>query len=170
MAVQNYLTNYAPLEDPNGIPVEWAIRGHGVKKAYFQNTAAILNGDSIGSTYTVLKNVSADAIIGDLAIETDAITSCTACQIGIYDSVTGVAYSTNCYATALDLHTAIGKNGPPADGLNQLTHEQTMQTLWELAGHTLLTKRGTYDIVLALTQAATASGSVTFRGTILPPG
>lgn len=169
MALVSYQNVYAPSEDPNGIPEKWALEGHGVPPREFQNSVTITNGDSIGSTYCLCKDVSADDILYKLDIETDAITAATACQIGIYDADLNTVYTVNSLATALDLHTAVGK-ATPLDGLNALTHEQTKQTIATLAGHTLLNKRGRYDIVLTLTQAATATGVVTARGRLLPAG
>lgn len=173
MAVQNYITNYTPSEDTASIPEESAIRGHGVREAYLQNSVNVTNGDSIGSTYVIHKNVPGDAILAALDIETDALTALTACQIGVYDANPALSaptpFAVNALASGLDLHTAAGKQ-VGIDGLNQLTHEQTMQPIWQLAGHTLLTKRGFYDIVLTLTQAATATGVMTARTTLIPAG
>lgn len=171
MAVQNYLTNYAPSQDASGVPEKWAIEGHGVRKAFIQNSVTIVNGDSIGSTYIIAKDVPAAAILSEILIETDAITSCTQCNVGIYDSTTGVAYTAQALAAAtLDIHTAVAKQPSPLDGMPVLTHELTKQEIYKLAGHTLNQARGTYDIVMALTQAATAGGVVTFRTEILPSG
>lgn len=169
MAVQNYLTNYTPAEDQSGIPEEWAIRGHGVRKAYLQSTVAVTNGDSIGSTYCLFKNVPADVILSKLDLEADAIAGLTSVSIGLYDSVTGAAIAAGCYMNNVDIHAGSTK-ASPIDGMQALTHENTLQQLYLLASKTLNTKAGNYDVVMTINAAATASGSVTARGELIPAG
>ncbi len=174
---QNYFTNqgttnYPPSQDTTGVPENWAIQGHGVRKAYFQSTVHVLTTDLGGSNYIILKDVPGDAIISKLEIETDGLTTATDNDIGLYNASTGVVIGGgNQLADAVDLHTAAGKVGSAClDGLAALTHEQTLQPVYLLAGDTLLNKKGTYDIVLTVNTATTAAGYATFRGEILPGG
>lgn len=170
MTQPSYFANYAPTENASGVPEKWAIQGHGVRKAYIQNSANVTSGDVALSTYLVAKDVPASAILSKIEVETDALTSLTQCKVGIYDSDSGVAIVDNVYAASnLDLHTASAKNAP-LDGMPSLTHESTLQEVYKLAGHTLNQARGKYDIVLTLTQTAGATGVATFRTEILPAG
>lgn len=169
MAVINYATAYVPKEDQLGIPEQSTLEGHGVRVAYAQNTVPIGATDSIGSTYCLIKNVSAEAIIKLIEIENDAITSLTSASIGIYDSQTNLPLAVSAYAAALNLSTANGKIAP-LDGLAALTHANTLKCLWELAGQTLLAKKGNYDVVLTLNAAPSVGGNVTCRSEIVPCG
>lgn len=169
MAIQNYLTNYVPAEDTSGVPEASAYQGHGVRESYFHQTVSILSTDNATSTYTIIKNIPAEAVIAKLDIETDALTSGTSYSIGIFDSVTGVAYAATCYLVAQTLASASTKNAP-LDGILALTHDQTLQPVYVLAGHTLLNKRANYDLVLTANTPSSVTGSVTFRGHYVPAG
>src|ERR1022692_4017994 len=96
-AVQNYLTNYGttgynPTQNTSGAPENWALQGHGVKMRYAQQTITCNSTtDSSASTYLVLKNVPADAII--LRCDAEIDTNCDAiyAQLGLFDSTLGTA-------------------------------------------------------------------------------
>lgn len=168
MAIQNYLTNFQYDQDLAGVPQSGAIKGHGVRKSFAQNTINILSTDNIGSTYSILKNVAAEVVIEELAVETDALTS-GQIAIGLYDSITGVALASTCFHAGLTLTSATTKI-LPADGLAALTHESVLQQLYLLAGATTSAKKGNYDVVATLLAASSTSGFVTFRATLIPSG
>jgi hypothetical protein len=138
--------------------------GSGVPLRFFQSTVTVGASDSTGSTYTILKDLPADAIILEMEIETTGITGATSCDIGLYDSDSGAALVDNCYASGIDLsgsHTKVA----PADGLAALSGSNTLQPAYLLAGKTLKNKKGNYDLVLT-GDTLGGAGSATFRGLI----
>lgn len=170
MAVQNYFTNYlGGVEDAAGVLEDWAIQGQGVRLSFFQKTIALAAADSAGSTYLILKGVSASAMFASLKLEADAMSGLTSGSIGIYDSRTGAAVAANALLNAADLHVGSTKLAP-FDGMLALTHELTLQQMFLLAGDTLNANKGIYDLVFTANTAPVQAGSITFRGERIPSG
>jgi len=179
MAVQNYSTNYGtsgynPTQDTSGVPENWALQGHGVKKRYVQQTISAAATDSNGSTYLLIKDIPADAILNRCDLEVDANTGGTSYSIGLYGGTgnnQGVVISAGCYMSAVDIHAGT----TPAlssmiDGLQALTHENRLAPVWSVAGDTLLTKKGSYDLVLTANTAASTAFKLTAHMEILDNG
>jgi len=186
--VQNYLTNYGttgynPTLNTSGVPENWALQGHGVKKRYAQQTIAPLSTtDSSASNYLLFKNVPADAIINRLDLEIDAGCDAIYAQIGVFDSILGTATAGTgsgqggycmygAVTTGTDFTSATTPSlGSMLDGLGNLLHEARLVPLWSLAGDTLLTKKGNYDIVLTAVSGIGSSGKITAHAEFLDNG
>lgn len=177
-AIQNYSTNYGtagynPTQDTSGVPENWAIQGHGVKKRYAQQTISISSvTDLSGSTYLLIKDFPADAILNRCDLEIDAGAGNTSASIGLYGGTgslqgiqtTGVGGTLSapvggaCYMSAVNIASATTPAlGSMLDGLQALTHESRLVPAWYLAGDTLLTKKGTYDLVFTLVTGVTTA-------------
>lgn len=181
MSVQNYFTNYGtagynPTQDTNGVPENWALQQTGVTPKYAQQTVSVLAADDNGSTYLLMKDIPADSILARCDLEVDAMAGATSYSIGIYDATLGTATNgtgsgqgANCYMNAVDIHTG-STFASPINGIQALTHEAMLVPIWSLAGDTLLTKKGRYDIVLTANTVGTAAGSITARMFVLPNG
>lgn len=175
MATQNYLTNYGttgynPTQDTSGVPENWALQQGGVGKRYAQQTISIASTDANTSTYLLMKDVPADAIINRCDLEIDAGASNTSASIGVYDATTGVAVAANGYMNAVSIASGTtAALGSMVDGLQALTHENRLVPIWSVAGDTLLTKKGRYDLVLTLNTGA-STAKVTAHMEILDNG
>src|SRR6185437_11316488 len=172
MAVQNYFTNRTTMGPP-ALPTNAIAAITGVKKAFMQNTVNPAAADSSGSTYLLFQDVPFNAKFADLGIETDNLGAGAVIQIGLADpataSLVGAANSLSGNLSAAAATTKLS----PLDGLAALTHQQTQQCLYEIAGDTFV--RGTpvrdrYDVIITLSTAGGSAGAVTGRGTILPAG
>jgi len=175
MATQNYFTNYTES-------FANAVSKHtGVRKHFLQKTVSVLAADDNGSTYLLFKDVPWNARIASLIIENEAITGGTAYDIGLYNSRTGAVVDVDCLAANLDLSAAHKKgfDGTAAnlalDGMAALTHEQTLFSLYEIAGGAVDSpdKEGDlpmYDIVLTADTVGTGAGKITARMELIPAG
>lgn len=172
MAQQNYFTNWTQA-------VTDAIAGQtGLRLAYEQNTVTLLATDNINSTYLLFKNVPFNARIKRLDIENDAIGTGTSFHIGLYNSATGAVKNASCLASALNLSTAHTKTqnttaaNSALDGLAALTHDNSLQPLYLLAGDSLSANgaQGNYDIVMTCNQNLSGGGKVTARMELMPAG
>lgn len=189
MAVQNYSTNYGtagynPTQNNSGVPENWALQGHGVKKRYAQQTVSPAATDNNGSTYLLIKDLPADAILNRCDLEVDANTGGTSYSIGLFGGTgqnQGVATfgvgntsgtaGASCYMSAVDIHTGTtAANSSMIDGIQALTHEARLVPAWYLAGDTLLTKKGSYDLVLTATTAASTAFKLTAHMEIIDNG
>lgn len=127
----------------------------------------LANGDSIGSTYRMVR-VPSNARIVRVAICCDAITS-GAADIGLYRTAAdgGAVVDADFFASAQSIATALLAN-------TDVTHEaggsgnqngeiaNAEKRLWEVLG--LTSDPGIfYDIALTLTAATTAAGTVVLR-------
>lgn len=170
MAVLNYFPYAGQAQDTaGGMPEDWALQHIGLTERFFQRDISIAAGDDDGSTYCIMHSIPESAIITEMKIEADAMAAATSYSIGLYDPDSGAAIAANGYLNALDIHVGSTKNAP-FDGMTALTHSQTAQRVWEVAGHTLLTKKGRYDLVLTANTAGTAAGVVTIRGRLINGG
>lgn len=122
-------------------------------------TVEVTNGDSIASKF-LLAQVPSNAVINSIRIFCDAITS-AAGDIGIYQTTangSAVVLAT-AYATAFSIATAITLGTEVAFEARDVAN--IAKTVWQDAGLTADPQR-LYDIVLTLTAAATASGTLSF--------
>lgn len=118
---------------------------------------AAANGDSIGSQYRLCRVRSGDRMSG-VKVFNDAVTS-GAANVGLYDTLAngGAVVSVSLFAAALSIATA---NKTGTDVLYSSIALASMEKrVWELLG--LSADPGKeYDLVLTLTAATTAAGTV----------
>lgn len=125
------------------------------------NTAlnGVLNGDSIGSTYRLVR-VPSNARITDLSLFTTAITS-GAADVGLYRTAGdgGAVVDADFFIAAQSIATA--SPGLNVLGGNIMAPANRNKRLWELVPGSLTSDPGIYyDIVLTLTAATTAAGTL----------
>lgn len=125
-------------------------------------TAAITSGDSIGSTYRMFR-VPSNAVVTDLRIYSPDIGTTTVSDIGLYAADGGAVADADFFASALSL-----KDGA-LNGTDVL-HESAVfsiansgKELWDALGLTA-DPSVSYDVVLTLTAAADATGTVKLIG------
>lgn len=123
--------------------------------------AAVANGDSIASTYRLARVLSGDRI-ATLAIYCSAITSAAA-NIGLYETLDNGGLVANAVAGNAAIFAAAQSLAAALNGVN-ITYSVTTlanaeKRVWELLG--LASDPGkSYDLVLTLTAAATAAGTL----------
>jgi len=175
MAIQNYLTNYVGSEDLLGNPIEAAPRQSGVRLSFIQNTVSPLSTDSSTSTYLLVKNLQPAVILTRMDLEVDANTGGTSYSIGLYDAYVGgltstpTALAAGCYMNSVDIHAG-STFAAPINGIQALTHENTMQPAYILAGQTLFNAKAYYDLVLTANTAASTAFNLTARIYLIPAG
>lgn len=123
------------------------------------NTAlnGVLNGDSIGSTYRLVR-VPSNARMTDLSLFTTAITS-GAADVGLYRTAAdgGAVVDADFFIAAQSIATA--SPGLNVIGGNALSPANRSKRLWEALN--LTADPGIYyDITLTLTAATTAAGTM----------
>lgn len=192
--VQNYLTNYGttgynPTQNTSGVPENWALQQMGVKMRYAQQTISPNSvTDSALSTYLLMKDFPADAILLRCDLEVDANCNAIYANIGLYDAVLGTATfgqsggtpNTSgvaggyCYwggASGIDLtSTTTPAYSSMLDGCKLLTHEARLTPAWYNAGDLLNTKKGRYDLVFEAVSGISTLGSITAHMQIIDNG
>ena len=193
-AVQNYLTNYGttgynPTQNTSGVPENWALQQMGVKMRYAQQTISPNSvTDSSLSTYLLMKDLPASAILLRCDLEVDTNCDAIYANIGLYDAILGTAtfgqsggvpYTSGvagsyCYyggASGTDLTSATTPAyGSMTDGCANLTHANRLQPAWYNAGDTLLAKKGRYDLVFKAVSGISTLGSITAHMQIIDNG
>lgn len=132
--------------------------GSPVKAAFatFETAAA----DSDGSKYRCFKGLDGSIVPLAILIATDGITGMTAVDVGLYETDLGAVCDVDCFAADLDLSSAADFGFATAiDGMDAVAIENYYKKLYEHAGHTELTQKKEYDLVL--TADTVGSGAAT---------
>lgn len=127
--------------------------------------AAVANGDSIASQYRLARIRSGDRLTS-LLLFCGAITSAAA-NVGLYTVNGGAAVSASLFAAAQSIAAAQNTGLELVHSVTTLANAE--KRIWELLG--LSADPGLeYDVVLTLTAAATAAGSVKLQTTTVTNG
>jgi hypothetical protein len=157
MAVENKYTNadVVALKEPvpgfANVGKQWA--GVGI--------AEVANGDSNNSVYRVFKGLNSELCITDLKLDHDAFGVGGTLSVGIFETTEdGAEIDDNCFASAVSIAAAAKQ----VNGLAAVDPADAQKRLWEIAGHTLATKKASYDIAIKVTNVgATAEGTIAAR-------
>jgi len=136
-----------------------------------QNYSAVITysktaSDNDTSVLRFVKAIPANAIIRDVRILNAAISGCTAVAVGFYavqkaDGTGGaIVGSGNQLAAALDLSSARA-SGAEGSAVTAVSQANRAKRVYELAGHTEVTKLDAYDLALTLTTGGTNTGVIT---------
>lgn len=119
--------------------------------------ASVANGDSIASAY-ILCTIPSNARIQDVLLYSDAITSAAA-DIGLFDTTLngGVVVSGQFFVAAQSLAAILTGTNLRKSAVNTVAKFE--QFVWQVLGLAADPCK-TYDVVVKLTAAATAAGSV----------
>lgn len=133
----------------------------------YEKTAA----DNDASVLRFFKGLSPDLIVSNVLILNDALAGCTAVAIGFYgvldyDNVGAIVGSGNQLSTSRDLSTAHA-SGSDLSGVNSVDQADRVKRIYELCGHTQITKLPAYDLALTLTTGGTATGTITVKAAFL---
>lgn len=128
-------------------------------------TLEALNGDAIGKQYRMARVHSRDRI-SRVLLSCDAITS-AAGDVGIYRAQDGAVVDADFFASAVSLasaqvHLDVTHEADPADAGAGYGHADVERPLWQALGLTS-DPNAWYDIVVTLTAAATATGTLAMK-------
>lgn len=132
----------------------------GAHEEVMKFTFEVLAADSNDSVYRVFKDVNPNIIPTAFLILSDTITGSSDWNVGVWLPNLGALVVENCLADALDLSG--GKSLiTPANGLAAVAIEDVgTKRLYELAGHTIKTKKKSYDIALKGVAVGSIDGTV----------
>lgn len=142
---------------------------HGAQVFAAVAIAAVAAADDNGSVYRLFKNVDPDLIPLQIIITNSAITAGTDYDLGLYETLTdgqgGTVIDKDCFVDGADLSSAhaegSGISGLTATATIALTDAQ--KKIYEIAGHTLTTRKRGYDIALTGNTVGTAAGTVVVK-------
>lgn len=111
-----------------------------------------------------------NVICTELLVFNAAITAGDDFNIGLYeptvDGVLGAAISAEAFADTLDLSSAVAR-GAAVDGLNNVLAADAQKPIYVIGGHTLATKKRSYDIAIASVTQGSGVGAITVIGTFV---
>lgn len=125
------------------------------------STLEAVNGDSIGSTYRMVR-VWSGWRVSDVILDCDAITTCAG-DVGLYRTAAdgGAVVDADFFASAQSLATALNsQNVTNESGVVDIANKP--KRLWEMLA--LTADPGVwYDVAVTLTAAAGSAGTITLR-------
>jgi hypothetical protein len=135
----------------------------------FIATREIANGDSVGSTYRMVR-VPSWLRVSELLVDSDDIGTTTAADIGLYRtaadqaklSLANPVVDADFFASALVLNAGALANSQAAHESGVVDLPNYGKRIWEQLGLSE-DPRIDYDVVLTLTGAADGAGTVTLR-------
>ncbi len=136
---------------------------HGGDLVCIPFTFEVAAADDNASVFRVVKAISPDLIPVRFEIYNDGITAGTDYGLGLYETseggITGAVINKDAFAAGLDMSSAAGR-GAAKDGLAGLNIDQAMKKVYEIAGHTISTKKRAYDIAFTADAAGSAAGTI----------
>ena len=138
-----------------------ALAAQGSPVTAFAQTFEIAAADDDTSVYRVFKNVSPNLIPLSIQIWSDAITSGTDYEMGIYRPDLGTVISKGVFQTGQTLASATTFGGVSLYGMAAVNIADVLKRIFEHAGHTVLTKLEAYDLCLTADTVGSAAGTVT---------
>lgn len=159
MAVEN---KYVNANIVAGKPA-MAIQSGGAEVKVFSETFEIAAADDDGSIYRVFKDVPSDLIPVKIEVGCDAITGGTDYDLGFYDVEGYNAGAVVDKDNLMDGQTLATASNFGLNGMGAVDVANCCKRFWELAGHTVTTKRKAYDICLTANTVGTAAGTVSIK-------
>lgn len=133
----------------------------GAEKKGSISTVEVESGDSNDSVFRMANNLNPEIIPTAILLSADAFGAAGACHIGLYESGEGEpVVDADCFGVSIDISSAIRKS----NGMLAVPIEGLTKKLFEHAGHTVDTKKESYDLCITLTNVgATGSGTLTLE-------
>ena len=162
MAVVNAYQDAAILAGKNTNPA--FSQGAAVMGAV--STFEVAAADDNDSIYRVFKGVPGDMIVLSLQLACDAIAGMTDVNVGLWETNLGAVVSENCFADAVNPSAGYAFRAE-LNLLAGLGVEKIQKRIYEVGGHTIITRKPSYDICLKAVAAAAAAGTVSIRALFL---
>lgn len=124
-------------------------------------TFEVAAADDDASIFRLFKNVGAEMIPLSLRVACDALTGSTDWDMGLYDPLErgGAVVDKDILADGLNLSAGYSRI-LALDGLKDVDIANCQKRLYELAGHTFLTKKPGYDVCLTANTIGSGAGTV----------
>lgn len=119
-----------------------------------------VSGDSIGSAYRICA-LPSDFVIDKIELANKALGGSCAADLGIYKALGGAVVDADLFGSAIPLASAAGWTQVTEEA-NATDIDKSMKPLWERAGLTSNDGQA-YDVVLTLTGASAAAGTVAVK-------
>ena len=134
---------------------------HGAAVQIAVVTFEVAAADSDTSKYRLLKNVPADLIPVKIEILADAITSGSDYDLGFYEPLEfgGAVIDADALMDGVDFSSGFAR-GSEQNGLAAVDVANVQKRIYELAGHSLSTKKLGYDIVLTANTVGSSAGTI----------
>lgn len=130
------------------------------------STFEVAAADSDGSIYRLFKGVSGDLILISALLACDAITGSTAWDFGVYETNLGPVVDADCFAANVDIAAGFAF-GSEKNLLASLPVENIQKRIYEVAGHTIATRKHSYDLALTADTVGSAAGTVSVKALFL---
>lgn len=165
MAVRN---EYANANTEAGkLDISALVDGQGLIKGGIA-TFEIAAADDDASVIRIFKNVPAEVIPLSLRLSCDALTGCTDVDCGLYDPDERGGAEIDKDILADGLNPSAGYSRILGlDCLKDVDIANAQKRLYQLAGHTFLTKKPGYDIALTFNTIGSGAGTITVVGLFL---
>lgn len=120
-----------------------------------------------GSVFRLLKGLNPDLIPLEIEIINDAITGMTDVDLGLYettgeDGVDGPEVDKDVFLAGADIASG-NAAGSPQEGLANVDLADRQKKIYELAGHTLGTRKPQYDIALTANTMGSGAATITVK-------
>jgi hypothetical protein len=143
------------------------VSGKEIVVPFFHTTGV---ADSIGSVVRLACGIPADAIVTEISIWSDGVTSLNDVDVGVYknESLGGGVIDADCFGDALDLSGSVAKtviNG----GLVTLANGDYGKTIFNQVGTTLMPVRVPVDICLTFKVATSEADQIAGRVKFIAP-
>lgn len=130
------------------------------------STFEVAAADSDGSVYRLFKGVPGDMILIEAKLACDAITGSSNWDLGLYETNLGAVVDADCWAAAIDISAGYAF-GSEKNMLVTLGVEKIQKRIYEVGGHTIVTRKASYDIALTANTVGSAAGTVSVRALFL---
>jgi hypothetical protein len=161
MAVRN---EYINADTEAGKLVSSAFGSEGTPVICMVQTFETEAADDAGSIYRLFKNLDPNLIPVKIEIACDAIAGATDMDLGLYENLDDGGAVVDQDILMASVNLSAGYLWAAAkDGLVTVGVEKVGYNLAELVGHTLITRKRGYDLVLTADSEITAAGTISVR-------
>jgi hypothetical protein len=137
-----------------------AVKASGSDLSVMVSTFEIAATDDDGSVFRIAKALPGNLVPVRIDVLCDAITAGTDFDLGFYKTDLGAVIDKDALMDGQTLATATHVSAP-LNGLGAVDRANLGKKIYELAGHTLKTREGAYDLALTGNTVGTAAGTVT---------
>lgn len=123
-------------------------------------TFEVAAADSDGSVYRVIESFPSEAVITNILVGNDAITSGTDYDIGFYDVESGSVVDKDILADGLNLSSAHA-SGSELSGISAVDVADRAKPVYLLLGKTVANKKPAYDLCFTANTVGSVAGTIT---------
>lgn len=129
-------------------------------------TVEVAAADDNGSVYRFFKGVPGDLILISAKLACDAITAATDYDLGLYQTNLGAVVDKDCFADGIDISAGYAF-GSEKEMVVTVDPANIQKRIYEIGGHTIVTRKHSYDIALTANTVGSAAGTISIRALFL---